>query len=230
MRMPDFYLSRPAGWSRAEADAFERLYRDQIRPNVAGAVIDYRLTAPKWKFLCWLIETKDVLLHGSSRDDIVSFEPRRADDASEFGGQRAVFAASDGIWAMFFAITNRRVATSLVNASFWFNDGATPDTFYYFSINTDAFDGRPWREGTVYVLPRSSFDRQADEQWQGTQIKSHQWASVVPVQPTASLTVTPEDFPFLDEVHTHDQATVVARASADPDGFPWRNDVEQIQR
>ncbi len=224
MQLPDFYLSRPAGWSLAESTAFDRLYRDQVQSHVAGTAIDYRLDVPKWKFLCWLVETKDVLLHGSSRGDITAFEPRRADDPSEFGGQQAVFAASDGIWAMFFAIANRVVATSLINASFSVDQSGAPSTFYYFSINDDAFDSEPWHQGTVYVLPKTGFGRQDSEEWQGLQLASHQWASVTPVQPMASLQVTPADFPFLDQVNAHDQATMVARASADPEGFPWRDD------
>jgi hypothetical protein len=198
----------------------------QIQPTVGGAVLDYRLSTPKWKFLCWLAETKDMLLHGSGRENIVSFERRRADDASDFGGQQAVFATSDGIWAMFFAIANRPVATSLVNASFSVDEGGTSATFYYFSINNDAFDGNPWQQGTVYVLPRTGFDRQDDEEWHGVQVTSHEWASAMPVQPMASLIVTPADFPFLDKVNAHDQATVAARESTDPDGFPWRDDFE----
>ena len=225
MQMPDFYLPRPAGWSLADEAAFERLWAGQVQPEPGGA-IDYRLGAPKWTFLCWLADTKDVLLHGSRRRDILSFEPRRADDTSEFGGRMAVYAASDGIWAMFFAIADRQVATSLVNASFLVDEGGVTTSFYYFSINQDAFDGNPWQEGTVYVLPRSSFDREADEEWQGAQIKSHQWASAVPVQPMASLMVTPADFPLLDNVNAHDQPTVAARASTDPDGFPWRDQVQ----
>ena len=219
--IPDFYVSRPAGWSHDDVEAFERVWVHQVQPGAGGA-IDYQLDAPKWMFLCWLAETKDVLLHGSGRADIRSFEPRRARDISEFGGRRAVFAASDGIWAMFFAIAKRRAATSLVNAAFSVDIRGASKSFYYFSINREAFD--PWQEGAVYVLPRSSFDRAPDEEWLGAKITSHHWASDVLVRPMASLAVTPVDFPLLNNVNTHDRDTVAARELANPNGFPWRDE------
>jgi hypothetical protein len=37
----------------------------------------------------------------------------------------------------------------------------------------------------------------------------------------ASLTVTPTDFPFLNQVRSHDQQMVSDRAAQDPDNFPW---------
>jgi hypothetical protein len=110
MEIPDYCLVRPEGTTAADLVAFERLYTDQIEPG-GGRRIDYGLAAPRWQFLCWLAETKDVLLHGSGNAGIREFEPRRPADTSEFGGRNAVFAASDGIWATFFAIVDRAVAT-----------------------------------------------------------------------------------------------------------------------
>ncbi|MFI7013719.1 hypothetical protein [Streptomyces sp. NPDC050164] len=42
----------------------------------------------------------------------------------------------------------------------------------------------------------------------------------VPVKPLARLVVHPGDFPFLDQVHGHDDV-LEARVAADPGGFPW---------
>jgi hypothetical protein len=133
-----------------------------------------------------------------------------------------VFGASDGIWALFFAVVDRTVAGSLVNACFSV-DGLT-ERHYYFSVNAEAVkDSRGFSPGSVYVLPRESFRRQPDEHLGGHLITSHQWASRQPVRPWAVLHVEPTDFPFLDRVNGHDEATVTARAAADPDGFPWRS-------
>jgi hypothetical protein len=222
VQIPDYFLTRPAGWSRTDAIDFERLYVEQVEARSGGA-IDYRLDAPRWQFLCWLADTKGVLLHGSSNPDIVEFEPREAADASEFGGQRAVFAASDGIWAVFFAVVDRATATSLVNMSAIVVDTGVQTPLYYFSINYDALLGEPWRAGTVYLLRRSGFVRQPDETWQGVVVRTNQWASLDPVRPLASMAVTPSDFPFLSAVHGHDQPTVAARAARDPGAFPWHD-------
>jgi hypothetical protein len=221
MDMPEYYLTRPSTWTDADVSGFERLYADQVEPG-AGTEIDYRLDAPRWQFLSWLTDEKGLLLHGSGKDDITEFEPRHPEDTSEFGGQQAVFASSDGIWAMFFAIVDREVARSLVNASFVLGTRETATAYYYFSINQDAFDNEPWTMGMVYVLPAHGFRREPDDEWHGRRLRANQWASSVPVKPLAKLRVSPDDFPFLAEVNGHHQPSVVARAAEDPDGFPWR--------
>jgi hypothetical protein len=219
--LPDYYLSRPPTVSGAVLDDFERVYAEQIEPT-GHRVIDYRLPIRKWQFLCWLADAKPILLHGSSVGDIAEFEPRRPGDTSEFGGQHAVFGASDGIWALFFAVVERTVAGRLINACFSM-DGQ-PETHYYFSIDAEALnDPRAFTPGWVYVLPRESFQRQRDDHLQGHLIVSHQWASPQPVRPLAVLRVEPDDFPFLEMVNGHDEGSVTARAAADPEGFPWRS-------
>lgn len=221
MQLPGYYLTRPPGRVDTDHAAFERLYAEQVEPG-GGGPIDYRLDKPRWQFLCWLTDTKDILLHGSGNSGIAEFEPRRPYDTSQFGGRIAVFAASDGLWAMFFAVVDRTIATSLVNMSAVVVVNGVETPLYYFSINQDALRGSPWHTGTVYVLPRKTFERQPDDEWQGLQVKVNQWASLDAVPPLASLSVKPEDFPFLGEVHGHDHSTVSGRAAADPDAFPWR--------
>jgi hypothetical protein len=39
--------------------------------------------------------------------NITRFEPRKPADRSEFRGRRAVFAAMDGIWPIYFASLDR---------------------------------------------------------------------------------------------------------------------------
>ena len=57
------------------------------------------------------------MLHGSGSPDIQEFEPRQSNDLAEFGNRRAVYAASDGIWPIYFAVVNRDgPVTSLVNS------------------------------------------------------------------------------------------------------------------
>ena len=128
---------------------------------------------------------------------------------------------------MFFAILDRRVAWSLVNACFSVAEEAGTSSeepvHYYFSVNADALEGRRgFRNGVVYVLPRSTFEREAPDDSRDVVITSRQWASLRPVRPLASIAVTPDDFPFIDDVNGHDYAAVAARAAKDPDAFPWR--------
>jgi hypothetical protein len=221
VRIPDHYLHRPVGWQASDVADFERLFAEHVSPGT-GTQIRYQLAAPKWQFLCWMTESKDVVLHGGNGTKPDTLEPRQADDISEFGARNAVYAASDGIWPMYFAIADRTVVTSLVNACIDLNDHqADSNHYYYFSINQDAMTSQPWVTGTVYVLSRDTFEAEADDTWLGRRCLPTQWASHVPVRPMASLTVTPTDFPFLNQVRSHDQQMVSDRAAQDPDNFPW---------
>ncbi len=217
---PNFYIPRPEGWSAVDAEEFELLYAAQVEHSRGGHRIDYRLDTPKWKFLCWLAETKNLLLHGSNVATLRTLEPRRPRDTSKFGGQEAVFGSSDAVWAMFYAVADRRVATSLVNGCFSTRNDGEDSFFYYFSVNDDALKRGAWRDGIMYVLPRDTFQREAPAE--GADPSSeHQWASLEPVSPVAALDVEPRDFPLLGEVRGHDVDEVIARSTRHPDGFPW---------
>lgn len=221
MHVPDHYLRRPGTGQAPDAGGFERLFAEQVLPGT-GAPVRYRLAEPKWQFLSWMTESKDVVLHGSNRSTADTLEPRRADDVGEFGARHAVYAASDGIWPMYFAVADRTVVTSLVNACIHVDDvGAGTSHYYYFSVNHDALTSKPWVTGTVYVLPRDTFEPEPEDTWQGLRCAPTQWASRVPVRAMARLTVTPGDFPFLQQVRSHDQRVVTERAARDPDNFPW---------
>lgn len=158
-------------------------------------------------------------MHGSGNPDIHVFERRKSNDAKEFGDQQAVYAASDGIWAAYYAILDRdRYVRSLVNTCQKVDlpDGGT-ESVYYFSINDDALPKNPWRTGTIYILPRATFEKESAEPGR----KSAQWRSFDPVRPFAKISIEPQDFPFLDQIRGHDTDTVIERSKDDPDGFPW---------
>jgi hypothetical protein len=224
MVVSPYFSPRPAPDPDPDTTAaFERLFAATVEHG-AATVIDYTLPAPKWQFLCYLCDRKQIVLHGSGRPDIREFEPRQSDDIKAFGNRRAVYAASDGIWPLYFAVMGRDGGvTSLVNACVRVvgADGSRSGPLYYFSINADALARRPWRRGTVYLLPRHTFEQEAPVPARGAQLESAQWASLVPVRPLAQLPVEPGDFPFLGQLHGHDAQVVQERAARDPDGFPW---------
>jgi hypothetical protein len=92
---------------------------------------------------------------------------------------------------------------------------------YFFSITGEILAADPWRSGVIYILPREQFVQQEPYQLAGRLVHEPHWASAAPVRPLARLRVTPEDFPFLDQVRGHDPALVDRLAAADPEGFPW---------
>lgn len=227
MPLPPYFLPRPPlDLTPATLMAFTQLYTGAVAP-AHGQAVDYTLATPQWQFLSWLCDTQDVLLHGSGNPGIGEFEPRKSDDLDEFGNRQAVYAASDGIWPLFFAIVDRdRSVRSLINACFRVvgADGARSDPSYFFSVDAAALPRQPWRAGTIYILPRAGFTQQARESYRGVEVEIAQWASLVPVRPLARLAVAPDDFPFLARVRGHDMAVVNQRASRDPKGFPWIDD------
>src|SRR5574338_325920 len=107
MILPDYWLKRP----KFEIDAQARSDIDQLiaryRASGTSTRIDYTFPVPKWQFLCYLADQHNVVLHGTGEPDIRLFEPRQSNDLEPFGAQTAVYAAGDGLWAMFFAVLNR---------------------------------------------------------------------------------------------------------------------------
>ncbi len=166
--------------------------------------IEYELPYPKHEFLSYLITKSDVVLHGSGNGAIDVFEPTWQTDY--FGRvRRAVFAASDGIWPMFFAILDRsRYHGSLRNVCYWdVDDDGKRQKCYGFSINAAFLERQPWREGSIYLLPRATFERVVAEDGS----PSEEWLSTRIVTPITRLAVSPSDFPFLVDVEGHGDAT-----------------------
>ncbi|MFN8487100.1 MAG: hypothetical protein U0350_05865 [Caldilineaceae bacterium] len=227
MLLPDYWLTRPSvDFAEKTRTAFDRLFHTTLRAG-GCPTIDFTLPWPKWQFLCYLAEQHDIALHGSGDPNIALFEPRQPIDLTEFGNQKAVYAAADGIWAMFFAIVDRDRVGSIANACIRLADqaGAVHGPYYIFSVSQSALPNQPWRTGTVYLLPRSSFIVQPPMILGAIEAHSAQLASFAPVQPLAKLTVTPADFPFLQQIRGHDDQRLQEYATALQTGAPWPSDL-----
>ena len=227
MRLPDYWLTRPgANFDEATQNAFDELWDAAL--SIDGCpTIPFTLPAPKWQFLCYLADHHEVALHGSGDPDIALFEPRQSNDLNEFGNQKAVYGASDGLWAMFFAVVDRDRVNSITNACVRLADetGNIHGPYYVFSVSQAALPNQPWRTGTVYLLPRSTFMTQPSIPFGPNEVHIAQLASFEPVQPLAKLTVTPEDFPFLAQIRGHDDERLQEYATALQTGAPWPQDL-----
>jgi hypothetical protein len=188
-----------------------------------GATLDYALPAPKWQFLCHAAERNNLAVHGSGDPAISVFEPRQSNDLNEFGNRKAVYAAADGIWAMFFAIVDRDRVQSISNGCMRLAgpDGHVSEPYYFFSVSREALPEKPWRSGSVYLLPRETFVEQPPFPFGEYQVRIAQLASLEPVKPLARLDVTPEDFPFLERIRFHDHARLEEISRALQQGAPW---------
>lgn len=223
MNLPDYWMTRPkADFDEETRTAFDELLASTL--SLGGCpTIQFSLSSAKWQFLCHVADHHDIALHGSGDPDIALFEPRQANDLTEFGAQKAVYAASDGLWAMFFAIVDRERVSSITNACVRVEDptGAIHGPFYVFSVSQSALPDQPWRTGTVYLLPRKTFMTQAPMEADSNRVHIAQLASLEPVQPLAKLTVLPTDFPFLAQIRGHDDQRLQEYATALQTGAPW---------
>lgn len=225
--LPDYWLTRPdAAFDSRAQTAFDELLGTTLRAG-SCPTIPFNLPWKKWQFLCYAADFHDFALHGSGNPDIALFEPRQSNDLGEFGNRKAVYAASDGLWAMFFAIVDRERVTSVTNACVRIAEptGTVHGPYYVFSVSQSALPTQPWRTGTVYLLPRTPFIAQPPVAFGDNQVQIAQLASFVPVAPLAKLTVTPADFPFLPQIRGHDDARLQEYATALQTGAPWPRDI-----
>jgi hypothetical protein len=227
MMLPDYWLTRPnENFDEGSRIAFDELLNSAL--SIGGCpTIQFSLPWSKWQFLCHIADHHDIALHGSGDPNIALFEPRQSNDLNEFGNQKAVYAASDGLWAMFFAIVDRERVMSITNACVRLADetGNLHGPYYVFSVSQAALPNQPWRTGTVYVLPRGTFTTQPPLAFGSNQVQIAQLASFESVQPLAKLTVTPDDFPFLTQIRGHDDQRLQEYATALQTGAPWPSDL-----
>jgi len=224
MMLPDYWLERPniAIDSQACSD-FDKLFA-RVRAAGKNTQIDYSLQAPKWQFLCYLSDHHGVVLHGTGDPQIQVFEPRPSNDLNEFGSQTAVYAAGDGLWAMFYAILDRRcypMATSNACIRLVDSAGQVSGPWYVFSISQYALDQKPWSRGTIYLLPGDTFVNQPSLKFGLYEVRIPQLASLAPVKPFAQLEVAPQDFPFLKDIRGIDDARLEEYGKAMQTGAPW---------
>jgi hypothetical protein len=188
------------------------------------AILRARGNVTPWQFLCGLADCREIAFHGTGDQSIESFEPREPIDFAPFGHQKAVFATSDPIWAMFYAIVDRdRYRLTLNNGCILLMDaeGCPSAPHYYFSITGSALHRRPWRTGYVYFLPAESFVEQPAGMYAGHVARIPQLASPVAVTPFARLQIAPNDFPFLAQIRGHEDDRLAEYARAVMAAAPW---------
>jgi hypothetical protein len=227
MDAPNYLLPRPQFEITSEmANAFNQLFSST--PN--GEFIHYSLPYPKWQFLSYLCETNDLVLHGSQTQDINHVEPRKAIDKKAYSNQHAIYATTDGIWVLYFAIIDRKKypEVTLFNSCLQarINTPQWSDPLYFFSITQSVLIKQPWCNGVVYILPRQLFKQEPVQQIQGTEIMFPHWICDQSIEPVAKIMVSPQDFPFLDQIHGHNNEKLIELFETDPGGFPWPDALE----
>jgi len=224
--LPDYWLERPATSASSSTEAaidelLSALDAAADRPLDVDDLLGRHADVERWRFLCALADRRRFAFHGTGDGEIDSFEPRQPIDFAPFGDQKAVFATSDPIWAMFYAIVDRdRYEITLNNGCILLIDPPAPP-HYFFSISRDELPKRPWRTGYVYLLPADTFVEQPAGPYAGHTAQIPQLASSVPVAPLARLQVSPDDFPFLAQIRGHDDQRLSEYAHAVMTASPW---------
>jgi hypothetical protein len=228
--LPEYWIERPPMTLDASTQSAVEDFLSVLRVDVSNRTLDvnelvrdYR-DVTLWEFLCGVAHRRRIAFHGTGDPNIRSFEPRKPIDFAPFGDQEAVFATSDPIWAMFYAIVDRdRYDITLNNGCIIVLDsnGRPGTPHYYFSISRDALPQRPWRTGHVYLLRAEGFVEQAPGTYAGHDARVPQLASRVPVTPLARLRVSPGDFPFLAHIGGHDDERLAEYAQAVMAAAPW---------
>ncbi|WP_217587579.1 hypothetical protein [Lentibacillus saliphilus] len=175
-------------------EEFDEMFLRNISSN-NGSIFTYNSRYPLYMFLNYVIEKKGLVVHGSNNSSINRFEPR---NSSLFNGKpiKAVFASSDGVWSLFFAVVNRKgYVGSIRNLCLSVTTNKGKKRYYYFSTNNDA--PNRWTDGTIYFFSKTLFKQGG--------IKD-EWVCETELEPLAKLTVTPSDFPFRDKVRVHKEA------------------------
>jgi hypothetical protein len=220
MTIPEYWLVRPAFDLEPHRNDFLFALEQALKTGVGRAP-----NAPVWAWLSWLCDTQGFVAHGTGQADITIFEPRQSNDVGWFGNRKAVYAASDALWAMFFAIMNRpTVPMTIVNAAINVRLHDTLEPRYFFGASRAALERGAFRDGWVYLLPAAGFEREPGGTRLGVTFESHHHACLEPVRPAFRVAVRPSDFPFLERIHAYDEEALAAGVARDPDGFPWLED------
>ena len=225
--LPDYWLERPP----LSLDATTEAAIEELLASLSSGSgeLDIREVARRhdvtlWTLLCGLAERRAIAFHGTGDPGIEMFEPHHPIEFGPFGDQKAVFATSDPIWAMFYAVVDRdRYEISLVNGCVTLtdDDGRQGVPHYFFSISRQVREHEPWRTGYLYLLPSETFVEQPSGPFAGQVGRIPQLASPVPVRPSARLAIAPDDFPFLEDIGGHDDDRLAEYAEAVMSAAPW---------
>jgi hypothetical protein len=197
-----FFPSPSVVISQDERILFNQLFESgKASPD---KIIDYNLSIPKYKFLQYLTNNKQVLFHGSNNPIIQTFEPR---EQSLFDGKmdKAVFATKDPIWSAFYAVLCKKsLLGSIRNGSMTAN---RKQQYHFYSLTEPTLKKNPWTNGTVYLLPEQKFSPISKGP-----LQFDEWICRETVVPIAKIEVEPSDFYFLNKVACHNETESIIQS------------------
>jgi hypothetical protein len=180
---------------------FNRLFNASLI-HQAERPIEYSLPYPKIDFLNFLCDSRALVAHGTNLPDLKVLEPiRLGSDSTEFGNRRQIFASPDAIWALWFAILDRKKVRFTRNGCIGIGGEVQREKYYHFELPRDLKDQFPFTSGALYFARPESFPsrhRILSLNLFGGDYE--EWGSAEPVTPMARIRVEPADFPYLNQV------------------------------
>ncbi|MBD7969244.1 hypothetical protein [Paenibacillus gallinarum] len=184
------YESPRVVFTKEEIEKYEELSKSLNE----GGLIDYSLQYQKYRFLEYLSLKGNYVFHGSNNNNIERFEPRKQ---TLYNNEltTAVFATTEPIWSIFYAVFNR---SALIGS---FRNGCIigrSKKYHYYSINESTIKNNPWTDGMLYILPKDKFHMSG----QG-KVQFDEWICNEYVTPISKISVSLSDFYFLNIVAVH---------------------------
>ena len=203
-------VAPPLDLDDAEEEAFIEAWArvdhpSHVTPGELGGFVVHR-------FVQWLMDRNLVIFHGSNDLELEVLTPvRRSMEALNTGSRgnlAAVYGTHDGLWSMFFAIVDRKRLRGTIRNGVDRHHSPTGRylDLYHFSVDQGVLEQRPFTTGALYLLPRADFE--CLPLYPGGP-PSPEWACKNEVTPLARLTVSPGDFPFLDQIGGHDDGALI---------------------
>lgn len=177
----------------------------------------YDLPYPKHRFLSYLTDAKNYLAHGTPLTNLTLLKAiRKSKDTEETGHEKLLLAASDAIWAMWYAVLDKSRMGSLTS-----NDCIIEKTedgkvysLYYFSVDYQVVDQQPYQSGSVYIVEPDTFLYKIGEE-RGSQES---------VKPLFKVDLSQDDFPYLPYVKGVDAEAIKQALKNSPSERPWLAD------
>ena len=181
--------------------AFDGLIDSALQSGPNSEIV-YNLPYPKVDFLHYQCDWRGFVVHGSPLRDLTTLEPiRKSSDLGEFGNRQQIFCSPDAAWAMWFAILNKEKYSKTRNGCVRVGVGGKRIKYYHFELPKKNAEDKPFADGMIYICRAEDFpDKRPEPMLTFLNGEIEEWGSTKPVTPLAKLPVSPNDFPYLEQV------------------------------
>lgn len=149
----------------------------------------------KKEFLDWVINNKNILLHGSNNQYIYELKPQLANcESKKFGNQNGVYATEDTTLPMFYAIKDLENFHGVAISEVYKNTQGQKE--YSFQVPVEMLGVDAWSPGAIYLLDKSKFVQGRDKNSQ----LIDEYMSPQKISPLGKIIILPKDFDYFNKI------------------------------